>query len=82
LEDWLPAAWGDVYESYEDNIICRDPTLAGQPGGRHAMLPFTFLLRSQSHEELPRDSDGELTRRNLHTTRATRAASAPMEIVL
>ena len=78
----MPAALGDVDESHKNDIICRDPTPADQPGGRHALLPCTILLRSQSHEELPRDSDGELTRRNLSTARATRAASAPMGIVL
>jgi hypothetical protein len=78
----LPTSLGDVYEPHEDDIICRDPTPADQPGGRPALLPCTFLPRSQSHEELPRDSDGELTCRNLCTARATRAASASVEIVL
>jgi hypothetical protein len=79
----LPAALGDVDESYKDDIICRDPTPANQPGWRRALLAFfTFLLRPQSHEEEPRDSDGELTRRNLHNARATRATSGSMEIVL
>jgi hypothetical protein len=57
----LPATLSDVDEPHKDDIICRDPTPADEPGGRRALLPCTFLLRSQSHEELPRDSDGELT---------------------
>jgi hypothetical protein len=78
----LPATLSDVDEPHKDDIICRDPTPADEPGGRRALLPCTFLLRSQSHEELRRDSDGELTCRNLCTARATRAASASVEIVL
>ena len=82
MEYRLPAALGDLDDSHKDDIVCRDPTLADKPIGRRAPLPCTILLRSQPHEQVPGDSDGELTCRNLQTARAMRAANDSMEIVL
>jgi hypothetical protein len=82
LENRLPAPLSDLNESHKDDIICSDPTPADGPIGRHALMPRRILFRSQSHEEWSKESDGELTCRDLHTARATRAASDSMGIVL
>ena len=50
LENWLPAALGDVNESHKDDVTIRDTPAADPPAGRCAM-PCTILLRSQSHKE-------------------------------
>lgn len=82
LKDWSLAVW----VAWTSPTTMISLAVVKQPGRRHSLLPFTFLVlpqfQSLSREELPRSSDGELTRKNLHTARATRAASASMEIVL
>jgi hypothetical protein len=41
-------------ESYENDIICRDATLANPPGRILAVLPCEDLLRSQLWGKMPK----------------------------
>ena len=75
LKNRLPASLCDMDESYKDDIIRYDATLAtGTPGLMLAGLPCEKLVRSQYKEKYQEHSDG-LTSRCVHTTRATRAAN-------
>ena len=62
-------------ESYKDDIVCHDATLATDPPGLMLTgLPCEKLVQSQYKERCQEDSDG-LTSRCVRTARATRAAN-------
>jgi hypothetical protein len=52
LDNRLPASPGDMEESYEDDILCRDAIRATNLPGRTLalVLPCEVLLRDQSEE--------------------------------